>query len=122
MGVMLRLGYRLMLALILFAMVGGQTAQLAQATAYAAPSTIAGMPCDMMLPMADAGPGKPMVPCKGMTPDCIKQMGCVVDFALPAPLGITDVAVPLSTVAYWSAWSQMAGLIREPEPLPPRTT
>src|ERR1700688_4417340 len=117
---MLRLAYRLMLALIVFAMVGGQAAQLAQSTP--APATIASMPCDMMMPMADAGHGGPMVPCKGMTPDCIKQMGCVVDFALPARLASTDVTVPLNSVAYWPAWSKMAGLIREPEPLPPRTT
>jgi hypothetical protein len=71
----------------------------------------------------DAGHGGPMAPCKGMTPDCIKQMGCcVVDYALPARLESTDLVVPLSTVAYWAAWSQMAGLSREPEPLPPRTT
>jgi hypothetical protein len=110
-----------MLALIAFAIVGGTTVQLAQSSQYAAPMAIAGMPCDMMMPMAEAGHGGPMAPCKGMTPDCIKQMGCVVDVALPARLASTDVTVLLSTVAYWSAWSEMAGLVREPDPLPPRT-
>jgi hypothetical protein len=111
-----------MLALIAFAIVGGTTVQLAQSSQYAAPMAMAGMPCGMMMSMADAGHGEPMVPCKGMTPDCIKQMGCiVVDVALPARLASTDVTVALSTVAYWSAWSEMAGLAREPEPFPPRT-
>jgi hypothetical protein len=119
---MLRFAHRLMLALIAFAIVGGTTVQLAQSSQYAAPMAIAGMPCDMMMPMADtAGHGQPMAPCKGMTPDCIKQMGCIVDVALPARLASADVTVPLSTVAYWSAWPEMAGQIREPEPLPPRT-
>ncbi len=83
---------------------------------------MADMPCDMMMPTADAGRGAPMLPCKGLTPDCIKQMGCVVDAALPSRLASTEVTVPYSVVAYWSARSEMAGLVREPEPLPPRTT
>ena len=118
---MLRFAHRLMLGLIIFAIVGGSTAQLAQSSQYSVSATMAGMPCDMTMPVADAGHGEPMAPCKGMTPDCIKQMGCVVNAALPVRLASTDVRVPLSTVAYWSAWSEMAGLIREPEALPPRT-
>ena len=111
----------MMLALIAFAIVGGTTVQLARSSQYVAPTTMADMPCDIMMSMADAGHGEPMAPCKGMTPDCIKQMGCVVDVALPARRVSSDVTVPLSTIAYWSAWFEMAGLIREPEPLPPRT-
>jgi hypothetical protein len=119
---MLKFVHRLMLVLIAFAIVGGPSVQLAQSAQYVAPVTMAGMPCDMMMPTADAGHGKPMVPCKGLTPDCIKQMGCVVDIALPARLASTEFAVPFSMVAYWSAWSAMAGADRKPEPLPPRTT
>lgn len=118
---MLRFVYRLMLGLIIVAIVGGTTAQLAQSSRYSEPATMADMPCGMTMPVADTGQGEPMAPCKGMTPDCIKQMGCVVNAALPARLAGTDVRVPLSTVAYWSAWSEMAGLVREPEALPPRT-
>jgi len=118
---MLRFAHRLVLALIAFAIVGGTTVQLAQSSQYVAPTTMADVPCDMMMSMAGAGHGQPMAPCKGLTPDCVKQMGCVVDVALPARLASTDVTVPLSTVAYWSAWSAMAGLIHAPEPLPPRT-
>jgi hypothetical protein len=119
---MLRFVHRFMLVLIAFAIVGGTSVQLAQSAQYVAPVTMAGMPCDMMMPMADAGHGKPMLPCKGLTPDCIKQMGCLVAVALPARPAGTEFAVPFSMVDYWPAWSAMAGADRTPEPLPPRTT
>ena len=112
---------RLLAVLLVFALIGAPSAHLAQSSGYAAPMTMADMPCDGMASVADAGQGTPMAPCKGLTPDCIKQMGCVVDVALPARLPGADVAVAFSTVAYWSAGSAMAGLVRAPEPLPPRT-
>jgi hypothetical protein len=61
--------------------------ELAQSAQNAGPMTMSGMPCDMMMmSAAGADHGKPMAPCKGMTPDCIKQMGCVTDVAVPALL------------------------------------
>ncbi len=96
-------------------------AQLAQSGQSIAPMTMAGMPCDMMMPAADADHGEPMMPCKGMTPDCLKHMGCVTDAALPAPLVSNEVVVHFSTVYYWPARSKLASLTRTPEPLPPRT-
>ena len=118
---MLRLARRLLAVLVVFAIIGGPSVQLAQPAVYASPKTMADMPCDGMASMADAGHGTPMAPCKGMTPDCIKQMGCVADAALPARAMSLDVAVNFSDVDYWSAWSSMADFVREPEPLPPRT-
>ena len=112
---------QLLFVLIAFAMVGGTTTQLARSAQYTAPMTMAGMPCDMMMPAAGADHGKPMAPCKGMTPDCIKQMGCVTDVALPARLMSHEFAARFTTVDYWSALSQLAALDRTPEPLPPRT-
>jgi hypothetical protein len=119
---MLRFAHRLMLVLIAFAIVGGTTVQLAQSAQGAASVTMTGMPCDMMMPMTDTGHGTPMAPCKGMTPDCIKQMGCVADVGLPARLAGLESAVRFSMVDYWSAWSAMAGVDRAPDPMPPRTT
>ena len=119
---MLRLAQRFLLVFIVFAVIGGPAVHLAQSAEVMAPTAMAGMPCDMAMSMGDAGHGTPMPPCKGLTSDCIKLMGCVVDVALPARLLVADVAVAFSTVAYWSAGSAMAGLIRAPEPLPPRTT
>jgi hypothetical protein len=119
MGQVLR---QLLFVLIAFAIVGGTTTQLAQSAQYAAPMTMVGMPCDMMMmPAAGADHGKPMAPCKGMTPDCIKQMGCVTAVALPARFASHAFAVHFTTVDYWSAPSKLATLVRTPEPLPPRT-
>ncbi len=117
---------QLLLVLIAFAFVGGTSSQLARSAEYAAPMVMAGMPCDMMMPHAKMPDEKPMAPsngspCKGMTSDCIKQMGCVTDAALPARTVNLDIAAHFSNVDYWSAWSKLADFVREPEPLPPRT-
>ncbi len=82
---------------------------------------MADMPCDMMMPTVDADHGAPMAPCKGLTPECIKQMGCVASVALPVRIADSDTVFAFSHVVYWSAWSEMTGVAREPEPLPPRT-
>ena len=119
---MLKAAYRLLIVLIVFAVIGGPMVHLAQpAAASMAPMAMADMPCGMAMPTADAGHGAPMAPCKGLTPECIKQMGCIVTVALPTRLADMDTAVLFSPVAYWSARSEMTGVAREPEPLPPRT-
>ncbi|WP_428375592.1 hypothetical protein [Lichenicoccus sp.] len=112
---------QLLLVLIAFAFIGGTSSQLVRSAAYAAPMAMAGMPCDKTMSHAGMPNEKPMPPCKGMTPDCIKQMGCVTDAALPARAVSLDIAVRGSDVDYWSAWSKLADFVREPEPLPPRT-
>jgi hypothetical protein len=118
---MLKVAHRLLLVLIAFAIVGGTTTELAQSAQYAAPMTMAGMPCDMMMPAGDADQGKPMAPCKGMTPDCIKMMGCVTAVALPARFVSHEFVAHFTAVDYWSTSSETAELVRTPEPLPPRT-
>lgn len=112
---------QLLLVLIAFAFVGGTSSRLARSAEYAAPMAMAGMPCDMMMSHAGMQDDMPMPPCKGMTPDCIKQMGCVTDAAFPARTLSIDLAVHLSNVDYWSVSSTLADFVREPEPLPPRT-
>jgi hypothetical protein len=118
---MLRCAHRLILLLTAFALIGATMVQPESAQG-AVPVAMAGMPCDMMMSMADAGHGGPMAPCKGMTPDCIKQMGCVADVGLPARVAGLESAVRFSMVDYWSAWSAMTGLDQTPDPMPPRTT
>jgi hypothetical protein len=118
---MLKVATRFLLALIVFAVIGGPAAQLAKPAVSTAPTIMADMPCDMAMPVADAGHDVPMAPCKGLTSECIKQIGCIVTVALPTRLVDMDTAVLFSPVAYWSAWSKMTGVAREPEPLPPRT-
>jgi hypothetical protein len=120
-SLMPRLARHLLAVLLVFAFIGGPTVHLAQPALYSAPTTMADMPCDGMASMADAGQGTPMAPCKGLTPDCIKQMGCVADVGLPARLATAGDPVTFSKVAYWTTGSVMAGVVRQPEPLPPRT-
>jgi len=112
---------QLLLVLIAFALIGGTSSQLARSAEYAAPIVMMGMPCDVMMSLAGMQDGKPIPPCKGMTPDCIKQIGCVSDAALPARTMSLDVAESFSDVDYWSALCKLANFVREPEPLPPRT-
>ena len=121
---MFRVLRQLLFVLIAFAIVGATTAQLAQAAHSVAPMTMAGMPCDMSMPAAGADHGKPMVPCKGVTPDCLKLMGCaaITDIASPAQLVSTEFTTQVSVVEYWSTLSQRTGLSSTPEPNPPRTT
>jgi hypothetical protein len=90
-----------LLVLIAFAFIGGTSSQLARSAEYAAPMMMAGMPCDIMMSHAGMRDGKPMPPCKGMTADCINQMGCVTDAALPARSVSLDIAVNLSEADYW---------------------
>lgn len=119
---MLRTGRRLLLALVAFALIGGTTSQLALATANSAYMSIATMPCDMAMPGMDAGHHKPMPPCKGLTPDCIKQMGCVANTALPPHLVGFERSMQGRLVDYWPTRPNFAGAENAPEPLPPRTT
>lgn len=119
--VVVRLAYRFLLVLIVAAVIGGPLVHLTQLPQLVPPMAMAGMPCDMAMPMADAGRGAPTAPCKGLTPECMKQMGCVANVALPIRLADSDTSFVFSPVTYWSPRSLMAGVARTPEPLPPRT-
>lgn len=123
---MLRICRHFLLLLIAFAIIGGTTSELAYSAQYIAPMTMAGMPCDMAIPASASGDTKPMPPCKGMTPDCIKLMGCVLIgcvtvTALPTGFLTHEITVRYSTVTYWTGSSTPASLDHEPEPFPPRT-
>ena len=110
-----------MLVLVMLAVIGGPTVHLTRPPQFVPPVAMADVPCDMTKPMADAGNSAPTTPCKGMTADCIKQMGCVTNVAAPIRVVSTEIVFAFSLVAYWSARSEMAGVVREPEDLPPRT-
>jgi hypothetical protein len=117
----IRFVHRLLLVLIAFAFVGGTTMKLAQAAQDVGPMTMACASGEMMMPSSNSEHEKPAIPCKGMTPDCVKQMGCVTDIALPAQLASDVVVWQSHRIDYWSTWSALAGVVRVPEPLPPRT-
>src|ERR1035437_6930499 len=111
---------RVLAVLVAFALVGGTTAQFAQSAQYVAPMTMAGMPCDMTMPMADAERGEPMIPGKGMASDCIK-MCCMVVATLPARLASDEIVTHVSPVDYLPARAKLAGLGRRPGALSPPT-
>ena len=119
---MTRFLHHVFLVLIGFAIIGGTSVQLAHAAMMEPQSAMAGMPCDMAgMPMTDAGSGKPMVPCKGLTPDCIKQIGCVVDIAIVARLVAFDMRVWFAPLEYWQTRFILFGTDRTPDLMPPRT-
>jgi hypothetical protein len=110
------------LLLVAVAIVGGTTMELARSTQYAPIVAAVGMPCDMAMPASVSGGDQPMQPCKGMTPDCIKLMGCAAVNALPADFLTQASTVQYSAIDYWTFESELASSDREPEPIPPRTT
>jgi hypothetical protein len=119
---MSRIFRHLLLLLVAFALVGGTASELARAAEYGPVAAMADMPCDMTTPAsASGGDATPMAPCKGMTADCIKQMGCVTVAALPVPFITHESAVQYSAIDYWTTFSKLVSLEPEPEPLPPRT-
>jgi hypothetical protein len=65
-----------------------------------------------------AGPPKPM-PCKGMTLDCMKWMGCIGFPNLPTPVAQGSAPVEYGRVAYWSVASLGDGRAIKPNLLPP---
>ncbi len=119
----MRCARTLLLALSAFAMVGGASVQLALSVPLVPSVVTAEMPCDMAaMPMAETGQGQTTAPCKGLTPDCIKQMGCIADVALPVRLAAADPGVPFGTADLRQVRSTLSGTVSNPDPMPPRTT
>lgn len=112
----------ILLLLVAVAIVGGTTTELARSAQFGLTASAAGMPCDdMTMPTSAAGDAQPMQPCKGMTPDCIKLMGCVTATVLPPHSLTHQSTVRYSAIVYWTPVSELASSDLEPEPLPPRT-
>ncbi len=59
------------------------------------------------------------MPCKGMTLDCMKWMGCIGFPSLPTPVGQASAPVEYGPVAYWSAVWLGDGVSIKPDLLPP---
>ena len=118
---MVRVLRHILLALVAFALVGGTTTDFARAAAYGPVVAAMDAPCDMAMPMSASGDdAKPMTPCKGLTADCIKQMGCVTAVGLPVPFTPPETTVEYAAVAYWASLFRLVSLDRQPEPQPPR--
>jgi hypothetical protein len=117
-ALMFRTFRQFLLVLIAFAFLGGTTQQ-AWSEQHATPAVV-GMPCDMMS-MAGDGHAKPAMPCKTMTPDCLKHMSSGTIASLPERFAGSAIAVQMSSVDYWSPGAKLIGVTGAPEPLPPRT-
>jgi hypothetical protein len=119
---MLRALRHFLFLLVAFAIIGGTTSGFARSAQYGDLMVTADSPCGMAMMQPASDHEKPMMPCKGMTPDCIKQMGCIDITALPATRAPGhELIVTYSVVDYWSSSSTLASLDPEPEPIPPRT-
>ena len=105
---------RLLIVLIAVALAGGMGVGRVHAVA-------SGMPCGMMMmPSAASGAHAKPVPCKGMTPDCIKQLGCAVDAGLPWSRAGGLATVRVSATRYWPLSRRATGWFMPPDPWPPR--
>jgi hypothetical protein len=119
---MARVLRQILLLLVAFPVVSGTTWEAARAAQFTAATVAAGAPCDMAMTASPSDDTKPMAPCKGMTPDCMKQICCVTATALPAHFLTLASTVWYGAIDYWVSTAELAGLDRQPEPLPPRTT
>jgi len=113
---------RCVLFLAILALVGGATLELAQSVQYGPILGMDGTPCDMTMPASALNHTSPIMPCKGMTPGCVKMMGCAAVSALPAHFMIFASPARYGAIDYWTSPSALAGLDLAPELLPPRTT
>jgi len=60
-----------------------------------------------------------LMPCKGIMPDCVKQMGCIGSPGVASRSGEMQRRVSYTTVIYWSPAEERAGLSVEPDLFPP---
>ena len=124
---MLRLVRDILLALIAVAIIGGPTLEFARAAKYEpamamGAMAMGGTTSDDQMPASGDMKTKPTVPCKGMTSDCIKLMGCVTINALPAHFVTFAIADHFdSAIRYWAFGSDWTGIHHRPDPFPPRT-
>jgi hypothetical protein len=114
--------HRVLVAVTVLAFLGGTTVQ---AMPRADPQDVAeqamqvGMPCEYMATMAAASKtAGGHMPCKGITPDCIKQMGCIGFPTLPSTDGLST-QVAYTTLRYRLMQHRLTGLALKPALFPP---
>jgi hypothetical protein len=59
------------------------------------------------------------LPCKGIMPDCVKQMGCLGSPSLPERSDSVYEPVSYRIVAYWLPCPMLSGRNVEPDVFPP---
>ena len=60
-----------------------------------------------------------LMPCKGIMPDCVNQMGCIGSPGVASRSGEMQRRVSYIRVIYWSPAEERAGLSVEPDIFPP---
>ncbi len=63
-----------------------------------------------------------LMPCKGIMPDCVKQMGCIGSPGVASRSAETQRRVSYTKAIYWSRVEEHTGLSIEPDLFPPRTS
>ncbi len=115
---------RVVIVLTGLAFLGGATVQalppsdLAPASTQPASDATADCAHMAMAPAHHPDSSQPM-PCTGVTPDCLKAMGCIGFPNLPTAAGQVAEPVDYGRVAYWSAVALGDGRSIAPILLPP---
>jgi hypothetical protein len=115
--------HQLWVVVTVLAYLGGATLQAMPLTDLSEvsvkPATMtADMPCDQMNDMTAANGPSDHTPCKGITPDCIKQMGCIGVLSLPHTAALAT-PVAYATVDYWAPLLRLGSLPHKPALFPP---
>ena len=75
---------------------------------------------DMTMATYDGNPDSPPMPCKGMTPACMIDLGCIFMIGAPVPASQVTVRMAWSSVSYhWPSFAIADGRIRAPDLRPP---
>jgi hypothetical protein len=110
---------RLVVLFTVIAFIGGMTLQLMPPKEALAASRAAAPDCPRMAAMhADMG-SAPAMPCKGMDPECVKQMGCLGTASLPLPQPSPPAFFVYNKVAWWLPASSPSGRSIKPALSPP---
>ena len=104
---------------ILFAIAFLSATTLQAVTAVAMPMN-ADMQAGMTMAAPDGTPDSAPTPCKGMTPACMIDLGCIFMVGVPTPVSRVAVHLAWSSVSYqWPADIAADGSIRAPDLRPP---
>lgn len=112
--------HRLVVLFTVVAFVGGMTLQLMPPKEAFAASRAAVPDCPHMAAMQTKTMGSaPAMPCKGIDPECVKQMGCLGTVSLPLPQPSPPAFFAYHKVAWWLPDSIPNGRSIKPALLPP---
>lgn len=114
----------LIAVLVAFGLVTGTTAiampsgMVQQAVAKA---SVADAPCASMSAMqsAEGRVSSGSMPCKSISPDCMKQMTCLQALSIPGRSASGYMPFVYASVTYWVNAQPVTGISRKPDLFPP---